>query len=168
VDLDQAQIEQLWQISAGRLRKFLYRLVGNIDTANDLLSQTFLEAARHWRRYRGKGSRQAWLFGIARNLARLEIRRQSARPTEPLPPDLAATEAPEESTLQEPTARMWTAVSKLPEHLRRTLTLRLANEMSYEEIAAALDIPIGTVRSRLHQAVHRLRDELRNTEEMDR
>ena len=96
MESERAQIEQLWDSTASRVQRFLTRLVGNIDTANDLLSQTFLEAARHWRRYRGEGSRQAWLFGIARNLARRELRRLrldrseplaeealSARPTEP-------------------------------------------------------------------------------------
>ena len=162
MDSERVQIERLWESSASRVQRFLIRLVGNLDTANDLLSQTFLEAARHWRRYRGQGSRQAWLFGIARNLARRELRRLHLEPSEPLSPELPAARQAEPGVTDEDVRRMWEAISQLPEHLRQTLTLRLTEEMRYEEIAAALDIPVGTVRSRLHQAVQRLRQALKD------
>ena len=165
MDSERVQIEQLWGSSAGRVQRFLIRLVGNLDTANDLLSQTFLEAARHWRHYRGKGSRQAWLFGIARNVARQELRRLRREPSEPLPPDSLAAPPAESGLPAEDIRRMWEAISQLPAHLRQTLALRLTDEMRYEEIAAALDIPVGTVRSRLHQAVRRLRQALKDRQE---
>jgi RNA polymerase sigma-70 factor (ECF subfamily) len=59
-------------------------------------------------------------------------------------------------------AEMREAIVKLPEEMRETLELRLADELSYEEIAAVLEIPIGTVRSRLHNAVKKLREELKH------
>ncbi len=151
---EQAQLESLWNSTAGKLRSLLLRWVSDPNTADDLLSQTFLEAARHWRQYAGRGSRQAWLFGIARNLVRRE--RRTVRPEaligEPPAPDEADAHDTEASVV-----RMRAAIAELPEHLRTTLTLRLADELRYEEIAAALDLPIGTVRSRLHEAVRRLR-----------
>lgn len=156
-------MEQLWDSSAGRVQRFLIRLVGNLDTANDLLSQTFLEAANHWRRYRGQGSRQAWLFGIARNVARRELRRLRRESSELLSPESVAAPPMDSGATAEDVHRMWEAISRLPEHLRQTLTLRLNEEMRYEEIAAALDIPVGTVRSRLHQAVSRLRQTLNDS-----
>ncbi len=55
---------------------------------------------------------------------------------------------------------MWNAIQELPPLYRQTLLLRLADELSYEEIAAALDVPLGTVRSRIHEAVRRLRAQL--------
>ena len=48
----------------------------------------------------------------------------------------------------------------MPREMRETLELRLADELSYEEIAAVLEIPVGTVRSRLHNAVKKLREEM--------
>jgi RNA polymerase sigma-70 factor (ECF subfamily) len=119
-----------------------------------------LEAARQWDRYRGKGSREAWLFGIARNQARLHRRWWKRRREEPLDEDLALPTPPAEVTSGEDEVRMWNAIQELPPLYRQTLLLRLADELSYEEIAAALDVPLGTVRSRIHEAVRRLRAQL--------
>jgi len=160
--LSHPQIEDLWHSCAGRVRRFIHRLTGDPDTADDLLSQTFLEAARSWEQFRGRSSREAWLFGIARNVVRRDWRRERIRHTEPLvhePPVVDST-ANEE---QEELACMRSAIRELPDKLRQTLTLRLTDEMSYEEIAAALGVPIGTVRSRLHEAVRQLRKRMEST-----
>ena len=157
---ERVQIETLWHNCAVRVRRFLRRTMGDVEAADDLLGQTFLEAARSWHRFTGRGNREAWLFGIARNVSRRAYRSGRLRRTEPLVqepearPD-AAAEGPSDDL-----DRMRAAIGRLPDKLRETLTYRLADGMSYDEIAAALGIPVGTVRSRLHDAVRRLREEL--------
>jgi len=131
-------------------------------SVEDLLGQTFLEVVRNWDSYSGRGSREAWVIGIARNVARREGRRRrpqrlDATATEPVAPDEA------ESTDDE-LARMRRAIAQLPKHLRQTLILRLTEELTYEQIAQVLGIPLGTVRSRLHAAVRRLREQMSGTD----
>lgn len=162
---ERLQIETLWHSCAVRVRRFLRRSVGDIEAADDLLGQTFLEAARSWHRFTGRGNREAWLFGIARNLSRRARRSGRLRRTEPLVQEPAARVDPVFEASSEELQRMRAAIARLPDKLRETLTYRLADEMSYEQIAAALDVPIGTVRSRLHDAVRRLREQLAGPEQ---
>ncbi len=168
--MDQAArtIESLWTGCADRVRRYLMRFLGDSEAANDLLGQTFLEAARQWDRYRGKGSREAWLFGIARNQARLHQRWWERRRETPLDEAIEQPTPPAEVESNEEEARMWNAIQELPPLYRQTLLLRLADELSYEEIAAALDVPLGTVRSRVHEAVRRLRTQLNPSGKEDR
>ena len=139
------------------MRRYLYRCTGDWEAANDLLSQTFLQAAEAWHQYRGQGSREAWLFGIARNAVRDTRRRGRLRRTEPLAADIPAPDPKASGKEADERAQIWGAVAELPEQLRQTLSLRIADEMSYVEIAAALEVPVSTVRSRLHEAIRRLR-----------
>jgi len=79
------------------------------------------------------------------------------RPSEELPAELADEPGPQDDSRLE---IMRESISKLNPALREIMELRLQSELSYEEIAEALDIPVGTVRSRLHHAVKQLRDAL--------
>lgn len=157
-DRKRNELASLWQTTAARIRGFVWRIIGDLDVANEVLSRTFLEAARSWDGYTGKGSRQAWLFGIAGNLARHERRRRSRWKLVPLIEDRTYAEDFGSGPDEDDVAVMWKAIKDLPDHLREAIILRLENEMSYSQIAEALDIPIGTVRSRLHEAVRRLRE----------
>lgn len=162
---ERLQIETLWHTCAVRVRRFLRRAVGDSETADDLLGQTFLEAARSWHRFTGRGNREAWLFGIARNLSRRAHRSGRLRRTEPLTHEPAARPDRSSEESSDDLERMRASIARLPDKLRETLTYRLADGMSYEEIAAALGIPVGTVRSRLHDAVRRLREQLTDAEQ---
>jgi RNA polymerase sigma-70 factor (ECF subfamily) len=105
---------------------------------------------------------RAWLFGIARHMLARHYRRQR----DPLP--VAQTwyeSAPEPAARDDRLAAMREAIRTLPAELRDTLELRLEQELSYEEIAHVLGIPIGTVRSRLHNAVRQLRGTMTKPEE---
>jgi RNA polymerase sigma-70 factor (ECF subfamily) len=127
-----------------------------VEAAEDLLQETFLQAVRSADRLPGVTLPRAWLFGIARHV----LARHYQRPADfaPLPEiePRAVDAAPEDQRL--PAVRE--AINQLAPELRETLELRLNDELSYEEIAGVLGIPIGTVRSRLHHAVLRLRSAL--------
>lgn len=150
-----ASVANLYRETGPLLLAWFGRRHGNQQTAEDLLQETFAAVMRRPHLALGSDSPRAYLFGIARHLSANAHRRQ--RPFEILPGDEAsATAAPREP--EDPKlAAMREAIGRLDPSLREVLELRLQAELSYEEIAAALEIPIGTVRSRLHHAVGRLR-----------
>ncbi len=144
-------LERLYQEFGPGLLAYLRRRLADRHAAEDLLQETLLQAARSRERLSQAVSARAWLYAIARNLAATAIRRR--RRAGPLPEDTPAQVATEHPHLEAVRA----AISELPDILRETLELRLRCELSYEEIAAVLGIPVGTVRSRLHLALRRLR-----------
>ncbi|MFO7172742.1 MAG: RNA polymerase sigma factor [Bacillota bacterium] len=139
---------------------FLYRMCGDRDLAEELMQETFVRALRAAARYRPEGSVQNWLFRIAANLVRDRWRRRArqgeAVGLEDLP--LVAPEATEERALAGVAAgEVRRALLSLPLEQRSALILRYYHDLSYEEIAEVLACPIGTVRSRIHNGLERLR-----------
>lgn len=147
-------LETLYKQHGPGLLAFLQRRFGRGQAAEDLLQETFLQALRRMDRLGRAVSPRAWLFGIARHLALTAVRRR--RVFSPLPDSLAAPEPVDDARLD----RMRQAIARLPDGQREPLELRLRDELTYDEIAEVLEIPVGTVRSRLHYSVRRLRDEL--------
>jgi len=142
------------QVGPDLLAYFHYRH-GQAQTAEDLLHDTFVHAMKNPDRLLAAATPRAYLFGIARHLSQEAFRR--AVPLAELPAELAAEPA---ATLDPRLETMRAAIAALPAASREVLLLRLQQELAYEEIAQVLDIPVGTVRSRLHQAVQRLREAL--------
>lgn len=134
------------------LLRYLRRLTGHSATAEDLLQETFVQALRAPDRLETVISPKAWLFTIARNLGLNALR--GRRRHQALVEQIAAPE-PADADQHEELLR---AIAGLPPEQRETLELRLREELSYAEIADVLGIPVGTVRSRLHLAVKRLRE----------
>ena len=146
-------IDQLYRQHASEVYGYLVRRCPDAATAGDLLQETFLQVVRQTDQLAQVTMPRAWLFGIARNMLARHYRRQRDPQTVAQSWYELATDAPDDRL-----AVMRAAIRKLPMELRDTLELRLDRELSYEEIAHVLDIPIGTVRSRLHNAVRQLRD----------
>ncbi|WP_233491265.1 RNA polymerase sigma factor [Blastococcus sp. TBT05-19] len=148
----------LFDRHAVTVHRYLGRRVG--DLADDLLSETFLVAFRRRAAYRADHVEvRPWLLGIATNLVhghvRTEQRRYRALAREAARPEGQAA-VPEDSAdrldaeaLRGPLAA---ALAKLKAHDRDALLLLAWGQLGYEEIAAVLDVPVGTVRSRLHRA----------------
>lgn len=154
MDTRLATLEQLYRRTGPRILRFLMRNLSDAADADELLQETFVVAAREFETLASARSHEAWLIGIARNLLRSYRRRVLFRRMKPLGQEPAAREAGEiDSRLQ----GMREAIDRLPEGQREVLQLRLVDDLSYAEIAEALDIPIGTVRSRIHSAVAALR-----------
>jgi RNA polymerase sigma-70 factor (ECF subfamily) len=126
------------------------------SSAEDLLHETFVQALRRVDALGVVRSPRAWLFGIARHVANTAARR--ARPMQALNFETVVTDGERPAAEDPRLESMRSAIARLPEALRETLELRLREELSYEEIADVLGVPIGTVRSRLHHAVGRLRE----------
>ena len=150
------QIEALYCAHAPDLLRYLQRNFGRSVSAEDLLQETFVRwMAREESAQRAESPR-AFLFGIARHVGLTALRKARRHHTEPIGEVAARPLVEQDPQLQQ----MCVAIAKLPDQIRETLELRLREELSYEEIATVLGIPLGTVRSRLHTALRMLRDTL--------
>lgn len=153
---------ELYRRYARRIYHTIYRLLRNRDDADDVLQNTFLNAWRSITSFKGDSEFFSWLYRIAANLAISHQRRQGSKKEKPIPEDEgsgsnydppAPTSHPGEiMENQEDIAQLYRAMQKLSEDHRIIICMKDIQEMSYEEIAQALRIPIGTVRSRLHRA----------------
>jgi RNA polymerase sigma-70 factor (ECF subfamily) len=143
----------------------VYALCGNTQVAEDAAQEAFLRAWLHLSEYRPGGSLRSWLYRIAVNAALDMLRRETRIAPSDLD-ELSLTDhqaGPEASYLEaEKIALVRQAVAALPPASRAVLILREYSGLSYQEIAIALDIPIGTVMSRLNYARGQLREKLRN------
>jgi RNA polymerase sigma-70 factor (ECF subfamily) len=146
------------------LRRMLRAMLRNEADTDDLLQETFLRAFRFLHRFDPARPFGPWLLRIGANLGRNQLRRRAARaevPLDPAPTDedrpvvidrLADPRALDEIEHRLLAGSVRQAMAALPEELRVVLEMRVMAEMSYQEIAGALAIPIGTVMSRLHRA----------------
>lgn len=149
-------IESIYREIGPELLAFFRRRHGSPQTAEDLLQETFAAVMKNPERLLQADSPRAYLFGVARNLSAETFRR--SHPTEELPAEAhAGDEVPADPRLE----AMRDGIARLNAASRQVLELRLLQELSYEEMAAALGVPVGTVRSRLHHAVRQLRERLK-------
>jgi len=139
----------------------IYRTYGDARLAEDAAQEAFVRVWQNLNKYNPQYPFRSWLYRIATNAALDTLRRE--RPAVELDDLPLADKAPtpEQAALKdERTAQVRRAIARLSEPLRQVLILREYEQLSYQEIAAALDIPIGTVMSRLNTARSQLRREL--------
>lgn len=149
---DRRAFEALYAFYQARLFRYTLRMSGSPEMAEDVVQEVFLALIRGARGYdASRGPLSAWLFGTARHL----LCRQwgMAGVDEELDEDTAAPEVdPLEGLEQaERVARLRAALAALPAVYREAVVLCEMEELDYAEVAALLDVPIGTVRSRLHR-----------------
>jgi RNA polymerase sigma-70 factor (ECF subfamily) len=151
-------MENMYREIGPELLAFFQRRHGSPQTAEDLLHETFAAVMKNPERVLSARSPRAYLFGVARNLSS-EMHRRS-HPTEELPAEPPMQdEEPADPRLEV----MREGIARLNAASRQVLELRLRRELSYEDMAATLGVPVGTVRSRLHHAVRQLREHLKNS-----
>jgi RNA polymerase sigma-70 factor, ECF subfamily len=149
------ELEQMYHEMAPTLLAYFRRQPTLANSAEDLLQDTFVRAFRGFDRLRKSVSPRAYLFGIARHVGLDALRR--LRPMEAMPAEIAPAGHTDKNERLE---SMRAAIEELPDVHREVLHLKLHHELSYAEIAEVLGVPLGTVRSRLHHAVIRLRNRL--------
>ena len=151
-----------------RIERLIGRMVRDVDLVPDIAQETFIRAWRALHQFRGDAQFYTWLYRIAVNTAKkslLELKRDPVVTEAALQSsddddetsrrdnELTAESTPEsELAAREIAAAVNAAMEALPEDLRQAVTLREIEGMSYEEIAEAMDCPIGTVRSRIFRA----------------
>ena len=157
-----------------RLVSTAYRVVGDYDKAEDVVQETFLRVHRNAHRYKNIAKFSTWIYTIALNVARNELRNtkrkrlvslnsfgssgdsDSERTTYDIPdesarPDLDVQNSELREIFEE-------AIAKLPVRYRTVFVLRDVQGLSYEEIATILKVPKGTVKSRMNRARQRFRE----------
>ena len=161
--------EKVFQQHKDKVFKIAYLIVGNVQEAEDILQEVFIkvyEAAGSFDPQ--KGSLSTWLHRITVNQCISQKRKKravsySSEEMEERGYELAdeSGELPEDMVLKgEEVANMWQAVKSIDAKHRAVLALRYFDELSYDEIAQTLNIPLGMVKSRLNVAVKNLRREM--------
>jgi RNA polymerase sigma factor (sigma-70 family) len=163
--------EFLPQIDA--LYTFAYHLTYNEEDANDLVQETYLKAYRFVASYNEGTNAKAWLFRILKNAFINQYRKKSKQPTQVDYEEIINYHDEEDTSyssfldLREEMFQdmmgdeVTTAINALPVDFRVVILLCDIEGFTYEEIAKIIDIPIGTVRSRLHRARNMLKEQLR-------
>ncbi len=147
-----------------RLAKLISRYVHDPHEVLDVTQEAFLKAYRALPKFRGDSAFYTWIYRIAINTAKNHVVSQARRPPDT---DIEADEAeqyegaaglkdnasPERMVLRDEIERtVFAAIEQLPEDLRTAIMLRELEGLSYEEIAQAMECPVGTVRSRIFRA----------------
>ncbi|HTO92382.1 MAG TPA: sigma-70 family RNA polymerase sigma factor [Candidatus Sulfotelmatobacter sp.] len=149
-----------------------FRMLRSAEDAEDITQETFVRVFRALDRYDPSRSFEAWLFTITTRLCIDLLRRRKVRPVSLVRRDAETDEEqsvdvedpglkPDELTSHaEEERRTRTLIDSLPPHYRIVVVLRHQQDMSYEEIAEALHLPLGTVKARIHRARALLKDRL--------
>ncbi len=171
---DTEAFDALVQRHRQRLQSFLYRLCSDTEEAADCAQEALLRLWLKRETYRPEAKFTTYLYTIAHNCFRDRLRRQRVRPqTTPLEQQVGPAartllqrlsrpaDTPEHALFQRlRMAQVRAAVQQLPENQRIVFVLGHFEELPYEQIGRILDVPVGTVKSRMHYAVARLRETL--------
>ena len=139
-----------------RLRRYARALLGDRTGADDLVQDTMERGWKKLSTWQRGSDMRAWLFGIMHNLHVDQVRKPSL-PTEELDEDTPAMVSHHQVSDGLEMRDLDTALRSLPPEQREILLLVALEEMSYEEVAATLGLPLGTVMSRLSRARQKLR-----------
>ncbi len=159
----------------------IYRMVRDATAAEDLAQDAFIKVLNHIDKYRPEFKFSSWLFKIANNIAIDHLRRRQidtismdGSPHATTASDVEATRfeiadqgenALDELASRELGSAIEVAIASLRPEYRNCIMLRHVEGRSYEEIAATLDLPLGTVKTYIHRARHQLRDALEHLRE---
>jgi RNA polymerase sigma-70 factor (ECF subfamily) len=169
VDDKRASFEREALVHLDALYRVALRLTGNPADADDLVQETVLKAYRAWDQYERGTNAKGWLLTILRNSFINEYRRRARHPEnvdlDTIEPFAVFGDIQEEDPqgaffdkiVDDEVLR---AIDALPEVFRETVVLSDVEGMSYQEIARILDVPVGTVKSRLFRARHMLQGKL--------
>jgi RNA polymerase sigma-70 factor (ECF subfamily) len=164
---DQKAFELLVIKYERRIQRLIGRMVRDVDLVEDIAQETFIRAYRALAQFRGEAQFYTWLYRIAVNTSKKFLMDLKRNPTvsensfktagddetSPVENELTSPETPEAVLASKEIAEMVNSVmDALPEELRQAITLREIEGLTYEEIAAAMNCPIGTVRSRIFRA----------------
>lgn len=161
-----AVLSKLFTEHHNRLFHFVLSRVRSADDSADLVDQAFAEACKAFGTFRGESEMRTWLYGIALNLVRNHVSRSPQRRYE-FGGEEVLEELPDGTKDvarciegRQVMHRLRAHLAELPAHLRQTLLLVSLDELSYEETASRLGIPVGTVRSRVSRSRAILRQRL--------
>jgi RNA polymerase sigma-70 factor, ECF subfamily len=146
---------------------YVYRMVGNYESALDLTQEIFIKVYRSLDRYRSEFKFSTWIYKIAHNAAVDHLRRSATREQSlvvgtdgdqfDLPIESGRLSPEQESEQRERRVEIETVVRALPSNYRELIILRHSQDLSYEEIVEVTGLPLGTVKNRLFRAREMMR-----------
>ena len=145
---DRAALERLLHAHADRIHAVCRRIIANPEDALDATQEAMLAVARGITRFDASARISTWIYRVATNAALDELRRQRRRPV-PAEPAVAADPRGDGSAAVDARLDVDAALASIPEDFRVAVVLRDLCDLDYAEIAEVLDVPPGTVRSRI-------------------
>lgn len=174
---DEAAFKELVRRYHNQITNYVYRMLDDYDRAVDLAQETFLRVYTSAERYQATYSFSTYIYRIAHNLAISELRQRKRRKLMQFPmffsdkdndeveieiEDQRQVLADDSMIAAEQREAVSKAIASLPEKYRAALVLCDIEEKSYEEISEVLDLPVGTVKSRINRARNLLKDKLKD------
>ena len=174
---DEAAFKELVRRYQNQITNYVYRMLDDYDRAVDLAQETFLRVYTSAERYQATYSFSTYIYRIAHNLAISELRQRKRRKLMQFPmffsdkdndeveieiEDQRQVLADDSMIAAEQREAVSKAIASLPEKYRAALVLCDIEEKSYEEISEVLDLPVGTVKSRINRARNLLKDKLKD------
>lgn len=155
-----------------RLMTFVYRFVNDFEQAQDIVQDTLLKVYTHRHFYKEIAKFSTWIYTIAGNLAKTELRKRKRRKVTNLSQmsredkvyEIPSNDTDTGDRIQGQFAeqQLQKAIQSLPLHFRTVVILRDLQELSYEEISNIVDVPLGTVKSRINRARLQLQKALKD------
>ncbi|HEX3721366.1 MAG TPA: sigma-70 family RNA polymerase sigma factor [Nitrolancea sp.] len=160
-------LDALYQRHAQPIFGYILNLTADRGLAEEIVQDTFVAAWRGAAGFKGRSSVKTWLFGIARRQAHNVLRRRNLPVIDDTELDLTPSDEPEPEAmalLNADRQTLMTAIERLSPVHREVLLLAFVHELSYAEMAELLEVPVGTIRSRLSNAKRLLRQTLESVE----
>jgi len=156
-----------------RLLNFVFRYFNNVEQAEDVVQDTLIKLYTHASYYKNVAKFSTWIFTIAKNNALTELRKNKRKKTDSLWTDdgkfidISTKEESLESKVQNEIAidQLNKFLDEIPENFRIAVVLRDFQELSYEEISKILEIPIGTIKSRINRGRIQLAEKMKHFKE---
>lgn len=164
---DSTAFRQLYDLSYGRVSRYVQKVVGNDSLADDILVQTYTVAWQKSTAFKGDGRITTWLIGIARNIMFREFRK--IKKYEPFDEEYGAadTQSQFRVEIKSTNAALKAALQTLKAKHREILELVFYQDFSYVEVAELIGIPVNTVKTRVFHAKQALRDVLEDRDITD-
>ena len=169
---DERAYTQLVENYKDRLYNYLYGIVRDVDLAEDLLQDTFIKVFTHKNSYKASYKFSTWMYTIGKNLAFTELRKKKRRKTKTFTDiekhnDWGGIQIPDPSdsidiaiSAKDRSRIIQKIICRLPQDFMIVIILRDIQELSYEDISTILEVPIGTVKSRINRGRDKLRQSL--------
>ena len=156
-----------------RLLNFVLRYFNNVEQAEDVVQDTLIKLYTHASYYKNVAKFSTWIFTIAKNNALTELRKNKRKKTDSLWTedgqiiDISSKEESLDSKVQNEIAidQLNKFLDEIPENFRMAVVLRDFQELSYEEISKILEIPIGTIKSRINRGRIQLAEKMKHFKE---
>jgi RNA polymerase sigma factor (sigma-70 family) len=158
---DQAAMLALVEQFRGQVFGLCYRMLNQRQDAEDAAQETFVRVLKNLHRWDQARDFEPWLLAIAGNRCRTALAARRRRPVAEPTVELVADDAPDQRPGQQLAEELGLALAGLREDYRQAFLLFHEHELSYAEIAEAMDIPLGTVKTWVHRARRELIDALR-------